>query len=61
MADERAPMPKAITRKSEDFDRWYTDTVRRAELADYAPVRGCMVIRPYGTRSGSGSSGRSTT
>ena len=41
-------MPKAITRKSEDFDRWYTDTVRRAELADYAPVRGCMVIRPYG-------------
>jgi prolyl-tRNA synthetase len=48
MADERAPMPKAITRKSDDFDRWYTDTVRRAELADYAPVRGCMVIRPYG-------------
>ena len=48
MADERPPMPKAITRKSEDFDRWYTDTVRRAELADYAPVRGCMVIRPYG-------------
>ncbi len=43
MADE-----KAITRKSEDFDRWYTDVVRRAELADYAPVRGCMVIRPYG-------------
>jgi prolyl-tRNA synthetase len=48
MADERAPMPKAITRKADDFDRWYTDTVRRAELADYAPVRGCMVIRPYG-------------
>ncbi|MGA9113200.1 MAG: proline--tRNA ligase [Candidatus Dormiibacterota bacterium] len=48
MADQRPPMPKAITRKSEDFDRWYTDTVRRAELADYAPVRGCMVIRPYG-------------
>jgi len=41
-------MPKAITRKADDFDRWYTDTVRRAELADYAPVRGCMVIRPYG-------------
>ena len=48
MADERSAMPKAITRKSEDFDRWYTDTVRKAELADYAPVRGCMVIRPYG-------------
>jgi prolyl-tRNA synthetase len=40
--------PKQITRKSEDFDRWYTDVVRRAELADYTPVAGCMVVRPYG-------------
>ncbi|HET9052395.1 MAG TPA: proline--tRNA ligase [Candidatus Dormibacteraeota bacterium] len=39
---------KAITPKSEDFDRWYTDVVRRAELADYTPVGGCMVVRPYG-------------
>src|SRR5437868_5145400 len=37
-----------ITDKSDDFSRWYTDVVQRAELADYAPVRGCMVIRPYG-------------
>ena len=37
-----------ITSKSEDFSRWYTDVVRRAELADYSPVKGCMVIRPYG-------------
>ncbi len=37
-----------ITPKSEDFSRWYIDVVRRAELADYTPVRGCMVIRPYG-------------
>src|SRR5690349_20973522 len=37
-----------ITDKSDDFSRWYTDVVLRAELADYAPVRGCMVIRPYG-------------
>jgi len=37
-----------ITAKSEDFSRWYIDIVRRAELADYTPVRGCMVIRPYG-------------
>ena len=37
-----------ITPKSEDFSRWYTDLVRRAELADYSPVKGCMVIRPYG-------------
>jgi prolyl-tRNA synthetase len=37
-----------ITDKSDDFSRWYTDVVLRAELADYSPVRGCMVIRPYG-------------
>jgi prolyl-tRNA synthetase len=39
---------KDITRMSVDIDRWYTDVVRKAELADYTPVRGCMVIRPYG-------------
>src|SRR6188508_2641402 len=38
----------AITPRSEDFGRWYTDVVRRAELADYSPVKGCMVIRPHG-------------
>ena len=37
-----------ITPRSEDFSRWYLDIVRRAELADYSPVKGCMVIRPYG-------------
>ncbi len=37
-----------ITDREEDFSRWYTDVVLKAELADYAPVRGCMVIRPYG-------------
>jgi prolyl-tRNA synthetase len=37
-----------ITPRSQDFGRWYTDVVRRAELADYSPVKGCMVIRPYG-------------
>jgi prolyl-tRNA synthetase len=37
-----------ITRQSEDFSAWYTDVVRKAELADYSPVRGSMVIRPYG-------------
>ena len=31
-----------------DRSRWYTDIVQQAELADYAPVKGCMVIRPYG-------------
>jgi prolyl-tRNA synthetase len=37
-----------ITPRSEDFSRWYLDVVKRAELADYSPVKGCMVIRPYG-------------
>ncbi|MGI8610069.1 MAG: aminoacyl--tRNA ligase-related protein, partial [Candidatus Dormibacteria bacterium] len=37
-----------IRKKSEDFSGWYNDVVRKAELADYTPVRGCMVIRPYG-------------
>jgi prolyl-tRNA synthetase len=37
-----------ITPQSEDFSSWYLDVVRRAELADYSPVKGCMVIRPYG-------------
>jgi prolyl-tRNA synthetase len=39
---------KGVTPQSEDFSRWYLDVVRRAELADYSPVKGCMVIRPYG-------------
>ena len=37
-----------ITPRSEDFSKWYLDVVKRAELADYSPVKGCMVIRPYG-------------
>ena len=40
--------PDSITPQSQDFGRWYIDVVRRAELADYSPVKGCMVIRPYG-------------
>lgn len=39
--------PKLPSR-SENFSEWYNQVVLRAELADYAPVRGCMVIRPYG-------------
>jgi prolyl-tRNA synthetase len=37
-----------ITPQSVDFSRWYLDVVRRAELADYTEVKGCMAIRPYG-------------
>src|SRR6202165_1335040 len=49
--DDPAQQPKYvehIRKKSEDFPGWYNDVVRKAELADYTPVRGCMVIRPYG-------------
>ncbi|MCL1855274.1 MAG: proline--tRNA ligase, partial [Clostridia bacterium] len=37
-----------ITPRSEDFSQWYTDVILKSELVDYAPVRGCMVVRPYG-------------
>ncbi|MGH7742144.1 MAG: proline--tRNA ligase [Candidatus Eiseniibacteriota bacterium] len=37
-----------LTDQSDDFSRWYTEVVRKAQLADYSPVRGSMVIRPYG-------------
>ncbi|MBN1917478.1 MAG: proline--tRNA ligase [Verrucomicrobia bacterium] len=39
---------KGITSRSEDYSRWYTDVVQKAEMADYSPVKGCMIIRPYG-------------
>ena len=41
-------MSKGVTAKSEDYARWYTDVVTKAHLADYGPVKGTMVIRPYG-------------
>ena len=37
-----------ITSMEEDFAKWYTDIVKKAELADYSSVRGCMIVRPYG-------------
>jgi prolyl-tRNA synthetase len=43
MADE-----KGLTSRAEDFSAWYNEVVLRAELADHSPVRGSMVIRPYG-------------
>ncbi len=46
MAKEK--LVKEITSMDEDFARWYTDVVIKAELIDYTSVRGCMVIRPYG-------------
>ena len=41
-------MVTEIPSKQDNFSEWYTAVVLKAELADYAPVRGCMVIRPYG-------------
>ena len=41
-------MVKKLTPMSEDFNQWYTDIIQEAQLADYAPVKGTMVIRPYG-------------
>lgn len=41
-------MAQKITSREKDYSQWYVDIVLRAELADYAPVKGCMVIRPRG-------------
>jgi hypothetical protein len=41
---------RSVTPQSEDFAAWYNDVVFRAELVDHGPVRGSMVIRPYGYR-----------
>jgi prolyl-tRNA synthetase len=48
MPDQKDTLVTEITPQSQDFSRWYLDVVRRAELADYTMVRGCMAIRPYG-------------
>lgn len=42
MTDEKLPS------RSENYSEWYNQVILRAEMADYAPVRGCMVVRPYG-------------
>ena len=39
---------EAITAMEDDFAQWYTDVVKKAELADYSSVRGCMILRPNG-------------
>ena len=41
-------MVEEITSMDEDFAKWYTDVVKKAELCEYTSVKGCMVIRPYG-------------
>ena len=46
MANEK--LVKSITSMDEDFAKWYTDVVIKAELIDYSSVKGCMILRPYG-------------
>lgn len=46
---QQKKMVEDITSMEEDFAKWYTDVVKKAELASYSGVRGCMVVRPYGT------------
>lgn len=48
MSKQEKDFVKEITSREEDSSQWYVDVIRKAEMADYSPVRGCMVIRPYG-------------
>ncbi|MFA6743419.1 MAG: aminoacyl--tRNA ligase-related protein, partial [Candidatus Neomarinimicrobiota bacterium] len=41
-------MSISVTKRSEDYAKWYTDVVLKAEMAEYGPVKGTMIIRPYG-------------
>src|SRR4026207_2197184 len=45
---EKEHTSKEITPRGEDFSQWYLDVVLKTEMADYGPVKGCMIIRPYG-------------
>jgi prolyl-tRNA synthetase len=46
--DNEEKYVEEIADQEDNFSKWYNQVVRKAELADYAPVRGCMIIRPYG-------------
>jgi len=48
MPNEEEKFVEDIVDQDDNFSMWYNQVVRKAELADYAPVRGCMIIRPYG-------------
>jgi prolyl-tRNA synthetase len=55
MAEEKLPT------RADNFSEWYNQLVLKAELADYSPVRGCMVVRPYGWTLWENIQGRSTS
>lgn len=48
MPKEEEKLVEKLTDKSKDQSKWYSQVIRMSQLADYAPVKGCMVIRPYG-------------
>ena len=48
MGKNKGKQVEAITPRDVDFARWYTDVISKTEMVDYAPVKGFMVIRPYG-------------
>ena len=50
MAQAQNAKAQRITPRAKDFSEWYGDVIAQAQLADYSPVRGCMVIRPHGYR-----------
>src|ERR1700712_1980145 len=41
-------MSKGVVSKDEDYSQWYNDLVIKADMAEYSPVKGCMIIKPYG-------------
>lgn len=48
MGKKKQEFVSEITSMEEDFSQWYTDVILKTDLVDYAPVKGCMVIKPYG-------------
>jgi prolyl-tRNA synthetase len=48
MAKDKKEFVKEITPQNEDFSRWYIDVIKKADLMDYSPVRGCIVFKPDG-------------
>lgn len=48
MAKQKQEFVSEITNRSDDFSQWYTDVIKKTDLVDYSPVKGCMVIKPYG-------------
>ena len=46
--EDRGMAGRTLTKRADDYTRWYTEAIAAAELADHAPVKGCMVIRPNG-------------